>query len=202
VQFEFAKAPFLRTIRYSSPNENRFPFNLPLFKKSFDLKFKKPITIFVGENGTGKSTLLEGLAAKCGFALEGGNRNHAKNREANSTPLDPELTLSWSHKVNTGFFLRAETFTNFASMVDREGLGFAYGGKPLHAQSHGESFMALFDSHFDYEGVYILDEPEAALSPVRQLAFLRMLHDMEKSTHIQVIMATHSPILLSFPARK
>jgi predicted ATPase len=199
VHFEFAKAPFLRSVRYSSPFENRFPFNLPLFKQPFEIKLQKPIAIFVGENGTGKSTLLEGIVSKCGFALEGGNRNHAKDREANSTPLDPALDLSWSHKVNTGFFLRAETFSKFATMVDEQGLEFAYGGKSLHAQSHGESFMSLFDTHFDYEGIYILDEPEAALSPVRQLAFLRILHDMEKSTHIQVIMATHSPILLSYP---
>jgi predicted ATPase len=205
VPYTFQTAPFLRTIRYSAPTPSRadFPFSIPLFKKSFNLELAKPITIIVGENGTGKSTLLESLAAKCRFSIHGGNRNHVfddpDDPDKNKTPLDDFIQLSWSHKVTWGFFLRAETFTNFASTIDDLGAQYAYGGKSLHEQSHGESFLALFQNRFNLQGIYILDEPEAALSPVRQLAFLKILRDMETSTHMQLIIATHSPILLSYP---
>jgi len=195
-----AKAPFLKELRYESPGTLReFPFNVPLFQESFSLQFKKAVTIIVGENGTGKSTLLESIAAKCGFSLQGGNRNHVADQEANRTPLDGAIELSWFPKINQGFFLRAETFTNFATQIDEVGANFAYGGKSLHAQSHGESFISLFEHRFEDAGVFILDEPEAALSPLRQLGFLKMLRDGEKIAEAQVIMATHSPILMTYP---
>src|SRR3954463_7052162 len=192
--------PFLKEIEFHPPSgRTEFPFNVPLFSRPFSLQFKKAITIIVGENGTGKSTLLEAIAAKCGFALQGGNRNHREDAVYDSTPLDEALTLSWLPRIHQGFFLRAETFTNFATKVDQLDVGWAYGGKSLHAQSHGESFMALFNSRFEHGGMYILDEPEAALSPLRQLGFLKLLHDVEKLQEAQIIMATHSPILLSYP---
>jgi predicted ATPase len=195
-----AKSPFLKELRFNPPGKRRdFPFNVPLFSQAFALEFRKPVTIIVGENGTGKSTLLESIAAKCGFALEGGNRNHAEDATYNSTPLDDALELSWFPRIHQGFFLRAETFTNFASKVDQLDVSWAYGGKSLHAQSHGESFMALFNSRLENGGVFLLDEPEAALSPVRQLGFMKLMHDVEKFREAQLIMATHSPILLSYP---
>jgi predicted ATPase len=195
-----AKPPFLKEVRFHPATDRRdFPFNVPLFSRAFTLKFEKAITIIVGENGTGKSTLLEGIAAKCGFAVEGGNRNHVEDAVYNRTPLHEALELSWFPRIHQGFFLRAETFTNFATKVDKLDVSFAYGGKSLHAQSHGESFMALFNSRLENGGVFILDEPEAALSPVRQLGFLKLLHDVEKLRESQIIMATHSPILLSYP---
>lgn len=195
-----AKPPFLKTITCSpTGRRDTFPFNVPLFSRPFKIEFKKPITIFVGENGTGKSTLLEGIAAKCSFALQGGNRNHREDAAYDSTPLDEALDLSWFPRIHQGFFLRAETFTNLATKVDELDVAFAYGGKSLHAQSHGESFMSLFNSRLEHGGIYILDEPEAALSPLRQLGFLKLIHDVEKLHEAQIIMATHSPILLSYP---
>jgi predicted ATPase len=195
-----AKSPFLKELRFDPPRGRKdFPYNVPLFTRPFKLEFTKPITIIVGDNGTGKSTLLESIAAKCGFALEGGNRNHAGDAAYNKTPLDESLELSWVPRIHQGFFLRAETFTNFAKKVDNLDASWAYGGKSLHAQSHGESFMSLFNSRLENGGVFILDEPEAALSPVRQLGFMKLLHDVEKLREAQIIMATHSPILLSYP---
>jgi predicted ATPase len=195
-----ARPPFLKELRFTPPPDSRdYPFNVPLFSHRFRIEFRQPITIIVGENGTGKSTLLESIAAKCGFAIEGGNRNHREDAVYDSTPLDQALELSWFPRIHQGFFLRAETFTNFATKVDALEVSFAYGGKSLHAQSHGESFMALFNSRLENGGVFILDEPEAALSPIRQLGFLKLLHDVEKLQEAQIIMATHSPILLSYP---
>lgn len=195
-----AKPSFLKELHFHPPAGRRdFPFNVPLFSRPFKIEFKKAITIIVGENGTGKSTLLESIAAKCGFALQGGNRNHREDACYDSTALDEAVELAWLPRIHQGFFLRAETFTNFASLVDQLGVPWAYGGKSLHAQSHGESFMALFNSRLENGGIYILDEPEAALSPVRQLGFLKLLHDVEKLKEAQIIMATHSPILLSYP---
>lgn len=196
-----AKSPFLKELRYIAPSKpsRDFPFNVPLFQRSFKIDFKKPFTIIVGENGSGKSTLLESIAAKHGLNLEGGSRNHVLDRDSNATPLDSHLELSWFPHVARGFFLRAETFTKFATMVDEFDASFAYGGKSLHAQSHGESFLAFFNNRLEDSGLYILDEPEAALSPLRQLSLLKLFRDVEKLGEAQIIMATHSPILMAYP---
>src|SRR3954471_13693532 len=120
-----ARPPFLKELRFERPRGCRdFPFTVPLFSRDFEIQFQKPITIIVGENGTGKSTLLEGIAAKCGFALQGGNRNHREDSVYDSTPLDEALTLSWLPRIHQGFFLRAETFTNFATKVDQLDVGW------------------------------------------------------------------------------
>ncbi|MFN0301315.1 MAG: AAA family ATPase [Burkholderiales bacterium] len=156
------------------------------------------ITFFVGENGTGKSTLLEALAECCGFNPEGGNRDHHRATFADRSDLAQALRLSWAPKVTEGFFMRAESFYNFATYIEEVSDLRAYGGKSLHAQSHGESFLSLFENRFE-QGIYLLDEPEAALSPQRQLSFLRIIHDLETSGHAQFIIATHSPIILSYP---
>jgi len=202
------KAPFLKKVSFigNRLEMTEYPFNLPILKKGeLEIRFHKSITIFVGENGTGKSTLLEAIAYQCGFNLSGGSRSHVYGNEKNETivTLGDALRLSWLPRVTKGFFLRAESFFNFAKYIDTlgsndPGLRGAYGGKALHEQSHGESFLSLFQNRFG-EGIYILDEPEAALSPSRQLAFLSILHKMEKSGSAQILMATHSPILMSYP---
>lgn len=191
--------PFLRAV-WTEPEADltQFPFTIPAFQQGIDLHFESKVTIFVGENGSGKSTLLEALAACCGFNPEGGNRNHRYQLQTDAPPLSRSLRLSWLPKVTSGFFLRAESFFNFASYIDSIGGQPAYGGQSLHTQSHGESFLTLFTNRFT-NGIYILDEPEAALSPARQLAFLKIINDRERSGRAQFIIATHSPILLSYP---
>lgn len=175
-----------------------YPFNIPAFVPGIHLTIRSRVTLFVGENGTGKSTLLEALAECCGFCPEGGSRDHQRAVFAERSRLAQSLRLAWSRKVVEGFFLRAESFYNFASYLDEVSDMRAYGGRSLHAQSHGESFLALFNNRFE-QGLYLLDEPEAALSPQRQLSLLKILHDLEAPGHAQFLIATHSPILLSYP---
>jgi predicted ATPase len=198
--------PFLikaKTIENEFPN--RYPFTVKSIASGFDIDFKSNVTFLVGENGSGKSTILEAIADLIGFNLSGGSKN--SNYEFNKTESDLSvfMRLSWNTKVSKGFFMRAESFFNFASYIDRlqeenkniDVFG-AYGGKSLHHQSHGESFLALFQN-LPSKGIYILDEPEAALSPQRQLTFLSIINQLEKSGNAQFIIATHSPILLSYP---
>jgi len=193
-------APFLRQV-VSLPDKfdnTTYPFNIPAFSNGVDLTFNSKVTFFVGENGSGKSTLLEALAECCGFNPEGGNRDHYREAFADRSPLAQALRLSWQPKVVEGFFMRAESFYNFASYLDEVSDLRAYGGRSLNAQSHGESFISLFAHRFE-QGLYILDEPEAALSPQRQLSFLRIIHDLSTPGHAQFLIATHSPIILSYP---
>lgn len=175
------------------------PFSLPVLSGGLDLRLTTPVTFLVGENGSGKSTLLEALAWNAGFAARGGNRENSYAEADDGRALGGALRLGWRQKVAGGFFLRAETFFNFASYLEGVGSSFrAYGGQPLNRQSHGEAFLAVFQNRFE-DGLYLLDEPEAALSPQRQLAFLGILHDLTRTGMAQFIIATHSPILLAFP---
>jgi predicted ATPase len=193
-------APFLRRV-VTIPERvapGRYPFNVPAFSRGIDIALRTNVTFFVGENGSGKSTLLEALAECCGFNPEGGNRDHHREALAERSELAQALRLSWMPRVAEGFFLRAESFYNFATYVDQVSDLRAYGGKSLHKQSHGESFLSLFANRFE-QGIYLLDEPEAALSPQRQLSFLRIIHELEKPAHAQFLIATHSPIILSYP---
>lgn len=193
-------APFLTRIE-SVPERvdpADYPFNIRAFSRGIDLTLQAKVTFFVGENGSGKSTLLEALAECCGFNPEGGNRDHHRATFADRSPLAQALRLSWRPKVTEGFFMRAESFYNFATYIEQVSDLRAYGGKSLHEQSHGESFLSLFLNRFE-QGIYILDEPEAALSPQRQLSFLRIIHDLAEPGHAQFLIATHSPILLSYP---
>ena len=193
-------APFLRHIG-SVPEWDAgagYPFDIPAFVAGIDLEIRSNVTVFVGENGTGKSTLLEALAECCGFNPEGGSRDHHRAVFAERSPLAQSLRLLWSRRIVEGFFLRAESFYNVATYLDDVSDMRAYGGRSLHAQSHGEAFLALFNNRFE-QGIYLLDEPEAALSPQRQLSLLKILHDLEAPAHAQFLIATHSPILLSYP---
>jgi predicted ATPase len=192
--------PFLRRIT-SLPEKwdsARYPFNIRAYSGGIDLKFKSNVTFLVGENGSGKSTLLEAIAECCGFNPEGGNRDHHYAAFADRSDLAQALRLDWQPKVTEGFFLRAESFFNFANFLETVSDFRAYGGKSLLEQSHGESFLALFKNRFE-QGIHLLDEPEAALSPQRQLSFLKIIHDLERSGHAQFIISTHSPIILSYP---
>ena len=176
------------------------PFTIPLLDNDdFKLTFTTPVTFLVGENGSGKSTLLEALAWALGFNSQGGSRDNSYAEGADGHPLGRALRLSWRQRVTDGFFLRAETFFNFATYLEEVGSSFlAYGGKSLHRQSHGEAFLALFENRVE-DGMYLLDEPEAALSPQRQLTFLSILHQLASMKVAQFIIATHSPILLTLP---
>lgn len=199
--------PFLSYISLP-PLQDGYLQHIPSLKNGLQLKLKTNVTFFVGENGSGKSTLLEGIAEQCGFSLRGGNRNHNLNTghrfEGYESALARVLQIGWTPKrISDGFFMRAESFFNFASYIDELALDDnrilrAYGGRSLHEQSHGESFLALFNNQFE-NGVYILDEPEAALSPARILAFMSVINDLEKHGRAQFLIATHSPILICYP---
>lgn len=178
---------------------------LAILKELDCLEIAKPVTFFIGENGTGKSTLLEAIAVGCGFNPEGGSKNfNFSSRETHSNLNQYITVVKGIRRPKDGFFLRAESFYNVATEVDRldkEGavpLLDSYGGRSLHEQSHGESFLSLILSRFRGEGIYILDEPEAALSPSRQLALLCRIHELVKQGS-QFIIATHSPILMAYP---
>lgn len=204
--------PFLTNVSLSSDapeDSDEYPLGIPAIRdlRETMLRFHPKCTFLVGENGSGKSTLLEGIADRWGYSREGGSRTRNLYAQELWSDLGPMLYLNRKPGCNPmdGFFLRAESFFNFATMLDEfeedidtaDGY-FSYGGKSLHAQSHGESFLTLFKMRFHGDGVYILDEPEAALSPQRQLAFLVRMNDLIKDNS-QFIIATHSPILLGYP---
>ncbi|MGE0267120.1 MAG: AAA family ATPase [Candidatus Omnitrophota bacterium] len=176
-----------------------FPFHLPAVRYLDNLEFHPHVTFIVGENGSGKSTLLEAIAISWGFNAEGGSKNFNFSTQSTHSDLYKCLRLSkgTSH-AKDGYFLRAESFYNVASEVKKLGVGDSYGDKALHDQSHGESFMSLVLNRFSGNGLYILDEPEAALSPSRQLALISRIHDLV-SQNSQFIIATHSPILMAYP---
>lgn len=178
--------------------ENMFPFFIPAIAK-LDLKLSKHITFLVGENGSGKSTILEAIADKIGFDLMGGAKYHGFKEEYEAD-LAKYLLLTKNPRlpIGQGFFFRAESFFNLSQYIDEHGNPNYWGGRELLKQSHGESFLSAFNNQFR-EGLFLLDEPEAALSPQRQLSLLAILHAMEKERKSQFIIATHSPILLAYP---
>ncbi len=197
--------PFLKSVR-TVPERitpGHFPFTIPALLHGLNINFTSNVTFLVGQNGSGKSTILEAIAESCGFNPAGGSRSHTYDRYPTESSLSSALQLSWWPKVTEGFFMRAESFFNFATYIDRlaqedAGILRAYGGKSLHEQSHGESFLSLFVNRFK-RGMYVLDEPEAALSPKRQLSFLALVHQLETTGKAQFIVATHSPIILGYP---
>ncbi len=184
-----------------------YPFTIPAIRTLREIEFKEPVTFFIGENGSGKSTLLEAIAVRSGLNPEGGSRNFNFSTRASHSSLKDYLRLVRSpRRARDSFFLRAESYFNVASNIeelDREPspaprIISSYGGRSLHEQSHGESFFALFMNRFGGDGLYLLDEPEAALSPSRQLAFLTRLHELVQAGS-QFLIATHSPILMAYP---
>ncbi|MDA8236150.1 MAG: AAA family ATPase [Clostridia bacterium] len=202
---------FLKKITFDWTNvddKTKYPFNIPALSRLKTLDMGHNVIFFIGENGTGKSTLLEAIAFKCGFGNKGGGKYNIFQDPDNSISLESIMKFSWLPKINNGFLLRAETFFDFANYIDelvdepfakRDEIYAPYGGKSLHEQSHGEAFISLFTNRFRGKGFYILDEPEAALSPQRQLAFLRIIRDLEQSGKAQFLIATHSPILMAYP---
>lgn len=184
-----------------------YPFSLPAVRHLDILELHPKVTFVVGENGSGKSTLLEAIAVAYGFNPEGGTKNFGFNTRQSHSPLHEYIRLSKGVKSpRDGFFFRAESFFNLATEIenlDREPalaphLIDSYGGKSLHEQSHGESFWSLVMHRFGGRGFYVLDEPEAALSPQRQLALLSRIHQLVNQDS-QFIITTHSPILMAYP---
>ncbi len=196
------KRLFISQVKIKPFEDNSYLLNLPVVKwllQSEHMDFTGDVTFFSGENGTGKSTIIEAIAICAGFNAEGGSKNFSFSTKQTSSNLCNYLTLSKSAHEKDGFFLRAESFYNVATQVDELDINLAgYGGQSLHNQSHGESLMALVQNRFRGNGLYILDEPEAALSPSRQMALLvEMKRLVDKNS--QFIIATHSPILLAYP---
>jgi predicted ATPase len=181
---------------------DEYPFRLPVIRHLEALEFHPKVTFIVGENGSGKSTLLEALAIGMGFNPEGGSQNFNFSTNDTHSNLHDYLTFQKGiKKPRDGYFLRAESFYNVATEIDSlysKGSAHSYGGTSLHEQSHGEAFLSLIGHRFGGKGLYLLDEPEAALSPTRQLTMLAYMHRLIANGS-QFIIATHSPILLGYP---
>ncbi|AKA68096.1 AAA family ATPase [Clostridium scatologenes] len=206
---KFKLNQYLRTVRLCREDIDSFdiyPFSLEAVKNLNTLDFHPKVTFIVGENGTGKSTILEAIATACGFNPEGGTKNFTFSTMNTHSELYKYLKLVKGVKrPEDGFFLRAESFYNVATNIeelDREGGGpkiiDSYGGVSLHEQSHGEAFLSLLINKFRGNGLYILDEPEAALSPSRQMTMLARIHELVQQGS-QFIIATHSPIIMAYP---
>src|SRR4051794_17508991 len=203
-------APYLRRIwlnqdRVTEPDA--YPFCLPFLRDGFELSFDRSITIIAGENGTGKSTLLEGIALLAGYDEAGGGKgympvDHSGALEEMGGQLSTALRASWLPKITNGWFFRAESFFSVARYLDQA--ASESGGRPpdFLSYSHGEGFLRFFEERCQRQGIFIFDEPESALSPSRQIEFLKLLQRMEQSTICQVIIATHSPLLMAYPSAR
>ncbi len=204
---------FIRDIRFDRAgveSSEKYPYSIPAIHFLETLCLHPSVTFFVGDNGTGKSTLLEAIAIAAGFNAEGGSKNFRFTTRASESKLHEYLRIGrGTVREKTGFFLRAESYFNLGTEIeildridsDAPKIIESYGNRSLHEQSHGESFMALVRHRFGDKGLYILDEPEAALSPAWQLALLRHISDLVNQGS-QFIIATHSPMLLAFPQAK
>lgn len=176
---------------------NTYPFNIELIRNFKSIKLDSPVTFLIGENGIGKSTFIEALAVACGLNPEGGTQNFMFSTRETHSCLHEYIDIpTFQRKCQTKFFLRAESFYNVASEVDKLGVS-GYGTRSLHSCSHGESFLQLIQNRFTENGLYILDEPEAALSPTRQMTLLCLIDELVHQGS-QFIIATHSPILISY----
>jgi predicted ATPase len=204
-------APYLRRIWLDPAriaDRNAYPFCLPFLQDDFELRFESAITIIVGENGTGKSTLLEGVAVLAGYDEAGGGKgympvDHSDALEKMGGELSKALRASWLPKITNGWFFRAESFFSVARYLDdvnRMDPDLPGGAPPdFLSHSHGEGFLRFFEERCQRQGIFIFDEPESALSPARQIEFLKLMRRMEESTICQIVMATHSPMLMAYP---
>jgi predicted ATPase len=189
------------TIDVPEGQEHVYPYNVPAVKNFKELSFHPHVTYLIGENGMGKSTLLEAIAIYLGFNAEGGSRNFHFSTRKSHADLHQSIRITKGYKqLRDGFFLRSESFYNVATEIDNIGddIHKSYGGISLHEQSHGEAFWALFMNRFNGNALYILDEPEAALSVHRQMAMLTQISRLAQRNS-QFIIATHSPIILAYP---
>src|SRR3954447_11190727 len=202
-------APYLKRIWLEpdrGPDRAAYPFCLPFLRDAFEISFDRSITIIVGENGTGKSSLLEGIAVLAGYDEAGGGKgympvDHSNALEVMGGELSRALRASWLPKITNGWFFRAESFFSVARYLDEAAREPGSGGPPPNflSYSHGEGFLRFFNERCQRQGIFIFDEPESALSPARQIEFLKLLRRMDASGHCQVIMATHSPLLMAYP---
>lgn len=186
------------------PTHRYYPFNVPALRHRSTLTFSTPITFFVGENGSGKSTLLEAITRKCGIHIWDKPKRHVVHRNPYETTLSKFITVTWANGSVPGSLFRAETFRDLADFLDDVALCDPgrmkyHGGRILNTLSHGEGILTYFGGRYHIRGLYILDEPEAALSPSSQIKFLKLLKQLEAGGHAQFIIATHSPILLAYP---
>jgi predicted ATPase len=202
-------APYLRRLWLDLSrvaDRDAYPFSLSFLRDDFELSFDRSITMIVGENGTGKSTLLEGIAVLAGYDEAGGGKgyrpvDHSKAMEAMGGQLSKALRASWLPKITNGWFFRAESFFSIARYLDEVAREPGSGGSPpdFLSHSHGEGFLRFFEERCQRQGIFIFDEPESALSPSRQIEFLKLMRRMDVSGHCQIIMATHSPMLMAYP---
>jgi predicted ATPase len=200
-------APYLKRVWLDASlvgEAQEYPFCLPFLRNGFELGFDRAITIIVGENGTGKSTLLEGIAVLAGYDEAGGGKgyrpvDHSGAVEAMGGRLSAALRASWLPKITNGWFFRAESFFSVARYLDEAAI--RSGGAPpdFLSHSHGEGFLRFFEERCQRQGIFIFDEPESALSPNRQIEFLKLMRRMDESKISQIIMATHSPMLMAYP---
>jgi predicted ATPase len=205
-------APYLQRI-WRDPSRiadrKAYPFCLPFLHDDFELSLDRPITIIVGENGTGKSTLLEGIAVLAGYDEAGGAKgyrpvDHSNALEKMGGELSMALRASWLPKITNGWFFRAESFflvARYQDAINTEDIPGVPRGIPpdFLSHSHGEGFLRFFEERCQKQGIFIFDEPESALSPARQMEFLKLMRRMEESTICQIVMATHSPMLMAYP---
>jgi predicted ATPase len=200
-------APYLKRLWLDPARiENRaaYPFCLPFLSDDFELQFERAITIIVGENGTGKSTLLEGIAVLAGYDEAGGGKgympvDHSSALEAMGGKLSEALRASWLPRITHGWFFRAESFFSVARYLDVAAIESMGVPPDFLSHSHGEGFLRFFNERCQRQGIFIFDEPESALSPSRQIEFLKLMRRMEDIGHCQIIMATHSPMLMAYP---
>lgn len=194
--------PYLQRVRIDRENvENlkAFPFSVPAISAIDEIEFHQDVTFIVGENGSGKSTLIEAIAFALGFGAEGGTKNVQTSSTEDLSVLSRHIKLERGfRRPGDDYFLRAESFYNVATYMDDVGYLGGYGGKSLHARSHGEAFWSVLCDKLRGNGLYIFDEPEAALSPNRQLAAITRIHELV-GQQSQFVIATHSPILMSYP---
>jgi predicted ATPase len=185
-------------LRDKVPSFDEYPFSLPVVRTLESIELHPRMTFLVGENGSGKSTLLEAMAVALEFNAEGGSRNFNFSTRGSHSGLHEFLRIAKGVRPRDGFLLRAESWFNVATQVEQLGVGDSYGRRSLHEQSRGESFMALLKHRFHGNGLYLLDEPEAALSPARQIEALQRFHELVRQDS-QFVIATHSPILMAYP---